>query len=230
MPPGLPGDPEDLVAYVRQRGCVQRIVIGPENDDDIPAVSQGDAQRAEAGPAEPPPGRIVEAGGRGVEGAAAHLVEVDAEGGQQVAVVPSWRLGPELGADRGGGGAEVHWAGEGLAFGERQEEVAVAQPGRAALAGQQPGPDDGLAGGRRERGEHRHPSRRACFLCTDWRRTPSAEAIACQVQPWARALLTCRASSSSVSLRKAATAARPVAGSPLSTATASSVIEVMLSA
>jgi hypothetical protein len=40
------------------------------------------------------PAAFVEAGGRGVESAAAHLVEVDAEGGQQVAVVLSWRLGP----------------------------------------------------------------------------------------------------------------------------------------
>jgi hypothetical protein len=49
-----PGDPEDLVAHVRQRGCVQRIVIGPENGDDIPAVTHdvrhGLCRRLESGP------------------------------------------------------------------------------------------------------------------------------------------------------------------------------------
>src|SRR5690348_18501945 len=29
------GNPEDLVVPLRERGCVQRIVIGPENGDDI---------------------------------------------------------------------------------------------------------------------------------------------------------------------------------------------------
>src|SRR6185437_4774826 len=49
-----PGNPEDLVAHVRQRGCMQRIVIVPEHGYDIPAVTQDVrhrlCRRLESGP------------------------------------------------------------------------------------------------------------------------------------------------------------------------------------
>jgi hypothetical protein len=54
-PPGNHlGDPEDLVVHFRERGGMQRIVIGPENGDDIPAVTHdvghGQRRRVESGP------------------------------------------------------------------------------------------------------------------------------------------------------------------------------------
>src|SRR5207253_1958200 len=79
------------------------------------------------------------------------------------------------------GGKEV------VAAGERQKEVFGAQPAVPSGSGLlERGVDDQLRG-RVAALEHAvyllGPRRTWCFLCTDWRVTPSASAMACQDQP-----------------------------------------------
>src|SRR5207249_3774756 len=108
-------------------------------------------------------------------------------------------------------------------------KVVVAKTDRLLL-----GADDGLSRRCREVLEHqaRLDSRdrlRAYFLCTACRLTPRCSAIFCQDQPSPRAFCTWRASSCSSSLRRAATARRPVRGSLLAADVANSVAFDMLS-
>src|SRR5205823_27671 len=96
---------------------------GPLRDlDDLPAAlvehdlgrrsAEGHAQRADAGAAKPPQGGVIQAHRRGAMDAPPDLVKVDAESGEQFAVLPERRLGTDLGADHASGDAQIHGAAE----------------------------------------------------------------------------------------------------------------------
>src|SRR6266511_572099 len=148
-----------------------------------------------------PLGRVVVgAVAEGLLEAAVHRVQVDAEGGEQLGVagLRAWQqvLGAEVTVPQ--------------AFGLQAAEV---------------GHDAGLLGGGHHAGYLPGPGRARgpCFWCTACLLTPSRLAMSRQDQPLARALSTCRASSTSARPRRAATARRPISGSWLAVAAANVV-------
>src|SRR5262245_23347227 len=168
-------------------------------------------------------------------------LQVDADGGQQLAVagLGAWEhaLGDEP-VDPGPGGLQVqpvgheHAGGQVVALQEQAEQqvlrAEVVVPQAPSLHAGQTGGMAGRPGGVHPPGDRLHggylpcpPRRRGpCFWWTACLVTPRRLAICCQDQSLARALSTCRASSTSSRPRRAATARRPTSGSRLLVAAA----------
>src|SRR6266498_88309 len=168
-------------------------------------------------------------------------VQIDPEGGEQLAVagLRAWQhtLGDQA-VDLGPDGREIEAVGAKhagrrvVAVEEQAEEhvlgpqVAMVQPpsllmGHAGRDTSRLG-DIHRSGDFHHRGYLRDPGRLPgpCFWWTACLLTPSRLAMSCQDQPLVRALSTCRASRTSSSPRREATARRPISGSWLLLATA----------
>src|SRR6266511_2456354 len=167
--------------------------------------------------------------------------QIDPEGGEQLAVagLRAWQhtLGDQA-VDLGPDGREIEAVGAKhagrrvVAVEEQAEEhvlgpqVAMVQPpsllmGHAGRDTSRLG-DIHRSGDFHHRGYLRDPGRLPgpCFWWTACLLTPSRLAMSCQDQPLVRALSTCRASRTSSSPRREATARRPISGSWLLLATA----------